>query len=92
MESAKASLFKIAGYSVFALCLGLGCGAAFLAYASIKNAQSSSEEIANTLAKAISRATITTKGEVKLSQGATISIKADATAGLNPTGEHGSAL
>ena len=85
IESTKASLCKIGGYSVFVVCLGLGCGAAFLGYASIKKAQSSSEEIANILAKAISNASITTKGEVKLLPGAIVSIKPDATVGLNPT-------
>src|SRR5271156_2710907 len=84
-ESTKASLFKIGGYSVFVVCLGLGCSAAFLGYASIKKAQSSSEEIANILAKAISNASITTKGEVRLLPGAIVSIKPDATVGLNPT-------
>jgi hypothetical protein len=84
IESTKASLFKIGGYSAFVVCLGLGCGAAFLGYASIKKAHSSSEEIANILVKAISNASITTKGEVKLLQGAIVSIKPDATVGLDP--------
>ena len=35
-ESTKASLCKIGGYSAFVVCLGLGCGAAFLGYVSIK--------------------------------------------------------
>ena len=85
IESAKASLFRIGGYSAFVVCLGLGCGAAFLGYASIKKAQSSSDEIANILVKAISNASITTKGEVKLLPGAIVSIKPDATVGLDPT-------
>jgi hypothetical protein len=85
IESTKASLFKIGGYSAFVVCLGLGCGAAFLGYASIKETQSSSEEIAKILVKAISNASITTKGEVKLLPGAIVSIKPDATVGLNPT-------
>jgi hypothetical protein len=85
MESARASFFRIGGYSVFVVCLGLGCGAAFLGCASIKKAQSSSEEIANILFKAISNASITTKGEVKLLPGAIVSIKPNATVGLNPT-------
>jgi hypothetical protein len=67
------------------VCLGLGCSAAFLGYASIKKAQSSSDEIATILGKAISKASITTKGEVKLLPGAIVSIKPDATVGLNPT-------
>jgi hypothetical protein len=85
MESTRASLFKIGGYSAFVVFLGLGCGAAFLGYASIKKAQSSSDEIAKILGKAISNASITTKGEVKLLPGAIVSIKPDATVGLNPT-------
>jgi hypothetical protein len=85
LESTRASLFKIGGYSAFVVCLGLGCGAAFLGYASIKKAQSSSDEIAKILGKAISNASITTKGEVKLLPGAIVSIKPDATVGLNPT-------
>ena len=105
IESAKASLFRIGGYSAFVVCLGLGCGAALVGYASIKKAQSSSEEIANILVKAISNASITSKGEVKLLPGATVSIKPNATVGLNPAtsvkletrserpdAEHGSAL
>jgi hypothetical protein len=84
MESTRASLFKLGGYSVFVVCLGLGCGAALVGYASIKKAQSSSEEIANILVKAISNASITSKGEVKLLRGATVSIKPNATVGLNP--------
>ena len=84
MERTRASLFKLGGYSVFVVCLGLGCGAALLGYASIKKAQSSSEEIANILVKAISNASITSKGEVKLLPGATVSIKPNATVGLNP--------
>jgi hypothetical protein len=85
MESARASCFKIGGYGVFVVCLGLGCGAAFLGCASIKKAQSSSEEIANILVKAISNASITTKGEVKLLPSAIVSIKPNSTVGLNPT-------
>jgi hypothetical protein len=84
MESTRASLLKIGGYSAFVVCLGLSCGAAFLGYASIKKAQSSSDEIAKILVKAISNASITTKGEVKLLPGAIVSIKPDATVGLDP--------
>ena len=47
MQSTRASLFKIGGYSAFVVCLGLGCGAALLGATSIKKAQSSSHEIAN---------------------------------------------
>jgi hypothetical protein len=85
LESTRASLFKIGGYSAFVVCLGLGCSAAFLGYASIRKAQSSSDEIAKILVKAISNTSITTKGEVKLLPGAIVSIKPDATVGLNPT-------
>ena len=85
MQSARASLFKIGGYSAFVVCLGLGCGAALLGYASIKKAHSSSDEIANVLVKAISNASITTRGKVKLLPGAIVSIKSDATVGLDPT-------
>jgi hypothetical protein len=85
IESAKASLFRIGGYSAFVVCLGLGCAATLLGAASIKQAQSSSHEIANILVKAISNASITTKGEVKLLPGAIVSIESDATVGLNPT-------
>jgi hypothetical protein len=67
------------------VCLGLGCGAAMLGYASIKKAHSSSDEIANILVKAISNASITTRGEVKLLPGAIVSIKPDATVSLDPT-------
>lgn len=84
MESTRASLFKIGGYSAFVVCLGLGCGAAFLGYASIEKAQSSSGEIATILVKAISNASITTKGEVKLVPGAIVSIRPDATVRLDP--------
>jgi len=85
MQTSRASSFKVGGYSAFVVCLGLGCSAAFLGYASIKKAQSSSDEIAKILGKAISNASITTTGEVKLLPGAIISIKPDATVGLNPT-------
>jgi hypothetical protein len=85
IESAKASLFRIRGYSAFVACLGLGCGAAFLGAASIKKAQSSSDEIANLLVKAISNASITNRGEVKLLPGAFVFIRPDATVGLDPT-------
>ena len=85
MESTKATLFKVGGYSAFVVCLGLGFGAAFSGYASIKKAQSSSEEIANILVKAISNASITANGEVKLLPGAIVSIKPDATVGLDPS-------
>ena len=66
MQSTRASLFRIGGYSAFVVCLGLGFGAAMLGYASIKKAHGSSHEIANILVKAISNASITTRGEVKL--------------------------
>jgi hypothetical protein len=85
IESAKASLFRFGGYSAFVMCLGLGCGAVLLGYASIKKAHSSSDEIANVLVKAISNASITTRGEVKLLPAAIVSIKPDATVGLDPT-------
>lgn len=85
MERTKASLFRVGGYSVFVMCLGLGCGAAFLGYAPIKKAQSSSNEIARILVTAISNATITTKGEVRLLPGAIVSLKPGATVGLDPT-------
>jgi hypothetical protein len=66
------------------VCLGLGCGAAFLGYASIKNAQSSSGEIADILVKAISNARINTKGEVKLVPGTLLVLKPDQTLRLDP--------
>jgi hypothetical protein len=84
-ESTRASLFKLGGYSAFVLCLGLGCGAAFLGYASVKKAQSSSYMIAEILAKAISNARVTTKGEVRLLPGAIVSMKPDTTVDLAPT-------
>jgi hypothetical protein len=84
MESTKASLFKVGGYSAFVVCLGLGCGAAFLGYASIKDAQSSSGEISNILVKAISNASITTKGEVDLVPGTLLVLKPDQTLRLDP--------
>jgi hypothetical protein len=84
MESTKASLFRVGSYSAFVVCLGLGCGAAFLGYASIKNAQSSSGEIADILVEAISNASITTKGEVKLVPGTLLVLKPDETLRLDP--------
>ena len=84
MESTKASLFKVASYSALVVCLGLGCGATFLGYASIKNAQSSSGEIADILVKAISNASITTRGEVKLVPGTLLVLKPDQTLRLDP--------
>ena len=84
MEATRATLFKVGGYSAFVVCLGLGFGAAFSGYASIKKAHSSSEEIANILAKAISNSSITAKGEVKLLPGAIVSVKPDATVVLDP--------
>jgi hypothetical protein len=85
MQTTRTSLLKVGGYCAFVVCLGLGCSAAFLGYASIKKAQSSSDEIATILGKAISKASITAKSEVTLLPGAIISIKPDATVGLNPT-------
>jgi len=84
MDSTRASLFRVSGYSAFVVCLGLGFGAAFLGYASIEKAQSSSHEIAKILVKAISNANITTKGEVRLLPGGIVSIKPGATVGLDP--------
>lgn len=84
MESTKASLFKVGGYSAFVVCLGLGCGAAFLGYASIRSAQSSSDEIANILVKAISNASITIKGAVELVPGTPLVLKPDQTLRLDP--------
>src|SRR5262249_47964230 len=84
METAKATLLKVGGYSAFVVCLSLGFGIAFSGYASIKKAHSSSEEIANILANAIINASITAKGEVKLLPGAIVLIKPDATVVLDP--------
>jgi hypothetical protein len=83
--STRASLFKVGGYSAFVVCLGLGFGAAFLGYASIKKAQSSSDEIAKILIKAISNVRITTTGEFRLLPGATLVLKPGATVGLDST-------
>jgi hypothetical protein len=85
IESTSASLLRVGGYSIFVVCLGLGCSAAFLGYSSIKKAQSSSDEIARILSTAINSASITTKGEVTLLPGATIAFKPIVTASLDPT-------
>src|SRR3974377_612817 len=85
LKSTRANLLKVGAYSIFVLCLGLGCGAAFSGCASIKNAQSSSDDIARILVKAINNASITTKGEVRLSPGATLTVDRDAIVGVDPT-------
>jgi hypothetical protein len=84
IESTRASLFRVGGYSIFVVCLGLGCGAALLGYSSIKKAQSSSNEIAKVLTTAINGAPITTKGEVRLLPDAGVSLKPDATVKIEP--------
>jgi hypothetical protein len=85
LVSVRASLLRTGGYSAFVVCLGLGFGAVFLGYASIKNAQSSSDEIAQLLVNAINNASITAKGEVRLQPGATLVLKPGATVRLDPT-------
>ena len=85
LVNVRANLLRTGGYSAFVVCLGLGFGAAFLGYASIKNAQSSSDEIAQLLVNAINNASITAKGEVRLQPGATLVLKPGATVRLNPT-------
>ena len=85
IESTRASLLRVGGYSIFVVCLGLGCSAAFLGYSAIKKAQSSSDEIARILSTAISSASITTKGEVRLLPGAAVSVQPGGTVGLDYT-------
>jgi len=85
LGSVRASLLGTGGYSALAVCLGLGFGAAFLGYASIKKAQSSSDEIAQLLVKGINNASITTKGDLRLLPGTTLVLKPGATVGLDPT-------
>jgi hypothetical protein len=84
IESNRAGLFRICGYSVFVACLSIGSGMAFLGYSSVKKAHSSSDEIAKVLVKALSGASITAKGEVKLLPGAIVSLRPDATVMLDP--------
>src|SRR6266480_477405 len=83
-ESKKASLLRVGGYSIFIVCLGLGCSAALLGYSSIKKAQSSSNEIATILSTAINRASVKIMGEVRLPLDASISLKTGATVSLDP--------
>jgi hypothetical protein len=84
IESTRASLFRVGGYSIFAVCLGLGCGAAFLGYSSIRTAQSSSNEIARILATAINGASVTTKGEIRLLPDAVVSLKPGSAVKMEP--------
>jgi hypothetical protein len=85
IENTRASLFRVGGYSIFVVCLGLGFGSAFLGYASIKKAQSSSDEIAKILSTAINGATIKTKGEVRLLPNANVALRPGTTVTLDPT-------
>jgi hypothetical protein len=85
IESTKASLFRVGGYSIFVVCLGLGCGATFLGFASIKKAHSSSDEIAKILSTGINSATIKTRGEVRILPSAIVSLKPGTTVNLRPT-------
>ncbi|WP_038973291.1 hypothetical protein [Bradyrhizobium genomosp. III] len=78
VENAKASLLRVSGYSALLICLGLACGATFLGCASIKRAQSSSDEIAAILATAIHSASVRINGEVKLVPGATVALNTKA--------------
>src|SRR6266478_6465866 len=84
IDSTRASLFWVGGYSIFAVCLGLGCGAALLGYSSIERAQSSSNEIARILATTINDASISTKGEIRLLPDARVSLKPGATVKMEP--------
>ena len=84
-ESTRANLFRLGGYSIFVVCLGLGCSAAFLGYSSIKKAQSSSYEIAKILSAPINSTAVTVKGEVKLGSDAIVALKPDTTVRLDPT-------
>jgi hypothetical protein len=85
VDSTKASLFRVGGYSIFIVCLGLGCCGAFLGYASIKKARSSSDEIARILSTAINSSIIKTKGEARLLPGAIVSLKPGTSVTLHPT-------
>jgi hypothetical protein len=85
IESTRASLLRVGGYSIFVVCLGLGCSAAFLGYSSIKKAHSSSDEIAKVLSTAIKSASVQTKGEVRLLPDATVSLKPGTIVSLDPT-------
>src|ERR1700733_4562325 len=84
IESTRASLLRVGGYSTFVLCLSLGCSAALLGYASIKKAQSSSDEIAKILSTAINSASIRTKGEVRIQPGTIVALRPGATVSLDP--------
>src|SRR5260370_15474539 len=83
IENARASLLRVGGYSIFVVCLGLGCGAALLGYASIKKAQGSSNEIAKILSTAINGVSIKTKGEVRILPDAIVSLKPCTTVSLD---------
>lgn len=83
MESAKACLFRIGGYSSFAVCLVLGWSVAVLGYTSIKRAQNSSHEIAQILSTAISNVSLRIKGEVELLPRAEVSLRAGQTVTLD---------
>ncbi len=85
IESTRASLLRVGGFSIFVVCLGLGCSAAFLGYSSIKRAHSSSNELARILSSAITTASVKTKGEVRLLPDAIVSLKSGATVSPDPT-------
>jgi hypothetical protein len=82
--NAKAALFRICGYSVFVVSLGIGLGLTSLGFYSVRKAQSSSDEIGRILVNAFSRATIRTKGQVTLAPGAVVSLRPDTTVTLDP--------
>jgi len=84
IERTKASLLRVGGYSTFVLFLGLGLSAAFLGYASIKKAHSSSDEIARVLSATFNRSSIATKGEVRLISDSVVSLKPGATVSVDP--------
>jgi hypothetical protein len=85
MRSTRASLFRVGGYSIFVVCLGLGCSLAFLGYSSIKEAQSTSNEIARILSTATNNASVKVRGEVRLPPGANASLKPGSTVSLDST-------
>jgi hypothetical protein len=84
IETTRASLLRMAGYGLFSICLGLGCGAALSGYSVIKKAQSSSAEIADILLTAINGTAVTVKGEVKLDPDSTVTLEPGATVSLDP--------
>ena len=76
--NAKAALLRLAGVGALVALAGVGAATAMFGYSFIKDERSSVDKIADALARALDRSTLKTAGEVRIAEGSTVQLSANA--------------